>query len=100
MLYNHRQKLRFEGEKMIIHQLYNSQGNYHYNAYIYTDTSWFAHFHACYELVYAKRNFAVITVNGTQYILEEGELDNSVCAENALTASDGKKYITKFYNLI
>ena len=32
-------------------------------------------------------------------ILEEGELDNSVCAENALTASDGKKYITKFYNL-
>lgn len=59
---------------MIIHQLYNSQGNYHYNAYIYTDTSWFAHFHACYELVYAKRNFAVITVNGTQHILEEGEL--------------------------
>ena len=32
-------------------------------------------------------------------ILEEGELDNSVCAENALTASDGKKYITKLYNL-
>ena len=32
-------------------------------------------------------------------ILEEGELDSSVCAENALTASDGKKYITKFYNL-
>ena len=32
-------------------------------------------------------------------ILEEGELDNSVCAENALTASDGKKYITKIYNL-
>ncbi len=32
-------------------------------------------------------------------ILNYGELDNSVCAENALTAADGKKYQTKFYNL-
>lgn len=32
-------------------------------------------------------------------ILDDGELDNSVCAENALTASDGKKYKTKLYNL-
>jgi len=32
-------------------------------------------------------------------ILSEGELDNSVCAENAQTGSDGKLYNTKFYNL-
>ena len=32
-------------------------------------------------------------------ILKENELPNSVCAENALTASDGKTYFAKFYNL-
>ena len=32
-------------------------------------------------------------------ILLEKELPNSVCAENALTASDGKKYLVKYYNL-
>ncbi len=32
-------------------------------------------------------------------ILEENELPSSVCAENALTASDGKVYTTKYYNL-
>ena len=32
-------------------------------------------------------------------ILLENELDYSVVAENATTGSDGKKYITKYYNL-
>lgn len=32
-------------------------------------------------------------------ILNEGELDLSVCAKFAHTASDGKKYKTKYYNL-
>ncbi|MBQ3252980.1 MAG: virulence RhuM family protein [Acholeplasmatales bacterium] len=32
-------------------------------------------------------------------ILNDDELPVSVCAENAQTASDGKKYIMKFYNL-
>ena len=32
-------------------------------------------------------------------ILEEGELDNSVVKEDLTTASDGKRYPTKFYNL-
>ena len=32
-------------------------------------------------------------------IINEGELSKSVCAENALTASDGKQYIVKYYNL-
>ncbi len=32
-------------------------------------------------------------------IIEENELPISVCAENAQTASDGKIYITKYYNL-
>jgi hypothetical protein len=32
-------------------------------------------------------------------ILDDGELDNSVCANFAHTASDGKNYTTKYYNL-
>ena len=32
-------------------------------------------------------------------ILKENELDSSVCANFAHTASDGKKYQTKYYNL-
>lgn len=32
-------------------------------------------------------------------ILKEKELPYSVCAENALTASDGKTYLVRFYNL-
>ena len=32
-------------------------------------------------------------------IIKENELPESVCAENALTASDGKVYKVKFYNL-
>ena len=32
-------------------------------------------------------------------IINEGELPVSVCAENALTASDGKVYLVKYYNL-
>lgn len=32
-------------------------------------------------------------------IINEGELSKSVCAENALTASDGKRYNVKYYNL-
>ena len=32
-------------------------------------------------------------------ILKKNELPNSVCAENALTASDGKTYTVRFYNL-
>ena len=32
-------------------------------------------------------------------ILTDNELPSSVCAENAHTASDGKSYIVKYYNL-
>lgn len=32
-------------------------------------------------------------------IFEQEELDNSVVVENATTGSDGKKYVTKYYNL-
>ena len=32
-------------------------------------------------------------------IIEQGKLDTSVVAENATTGSDGKTYITKYYNL-
>ena len=41
-------------------------------------------------------------MDGKKYELikfNDGELPFSVCAENAQTASDGKTYTTKYYNL-
>ena len=35
----------------------------------------------------------------TKNILKEQELDNSVVEESSVTASDGKNYLTKLYNL-
>lgn len=58
---------------MAFHQLYNSQGNFHYNAYIYTDTDWSSHFHACYELIYAMENTVEVTANGCNVVLYQGE---------------------------
>lgn len=59
---------------MIIHQVGNSQGNYHYNAYIYSDYNWYSHFHACYELIYALKGTTKISLNGIDDVLYEGEL--------------------------
>ena len=37
---------------MILHQIGNSQSNYHYNAYIYQSCYWEPHFHKSFELIY------------------------------------------------
>ena len=59
---------------MAFHQLDNSQGNFHYNAYIYSDTCWQPHFHACYELICSVRGNCKVSLNGDGTVLEECEL--------------------------
>ena len=49
------------------------------------------------ELFQTTRNNITLHIRN---ILKEGELEEiSVCKESLLTASDGKKYKTRFYNL-
>ena len=59
---------------MIEHQINNSNGNYHYNAFVYSDTIYGTHFHASYELIYIIKGNCEISANETFYNLEEGEL--------------------------
>ncbi|MBE6959678.1 MAG: AraC family transcriptional regulator [Ruminococcaceae bacterium] len=59
---------------MILHQIGNSQSNYHYNAYIYHDCYWEPHFHKSFELIYVLDGTASISVNGVLDTLHTGEL--------------------------
>ncbi|MBQ2705150.1 MAG: helix-turn-helix transcriptional regulator [Clostridia bacterium] len=59
---------------MILHQVDNSRGNYHYNSYIYDDILWPAHFHGSFELMYVIEGSVDISVNGVTDILQQGEL--------------------------
>ncbi|MBE6639725.1 MAG: helix-turn-helix domain-containing protein [Ruminococcaceae bacterium] len=59
---------------MILHQVSNSLGNYNYNAFVYRDTNWEAHFHGNFELIYVFEGTANITVNGISDTLQESEL--------------------------
>ena len=59
---------------MILHQVSNSLGNYNYNAFVYRDTNWEAHFHGNFELVYVFEGTANITVNGISDTLRKSEL--------------------------
>lgn len=49
---------------MITHQLWNSRGNYNYNAFFYTGISYASHFHSNYELMYVEYGTAQMAVNG------------------------------------
>ena len=59
---------------MILHQISNSRGNYNYNAFLYTDKQWDAHFHRNYELVYVFGGTVVLVANGAEEVLEAGEM--------------------------
>lgn len=79
MLYNIRQKLRFEVRILVLHQIANSYGNYNYNCFIYVDDAYaenlaVSHFHSNYELIYAMDGEAEINLNGRSEILVKGEL--------------------------
>ncbi|MBQ8551462.1 MAG: helix-turn-helix domain-containing protein [Clostridia bacterium] len=49
---------------MILHQQYNSRGNFNFNANIYTDRGWVPHFHKNFELIYIMEGSLHLTVNG------------------------------------
>lgn len=59
---------------MIKHQPTNSQGNYNYNAFVYTDTFYDSHFHGNYELIYAIKGKIQLIINGNTLLLVPGEL--------------------------
>ena len=59
---------------MIKHQSANSRKNYHYNAYIYTDTVYHSHFHGNYELIYVLEGSLDFTLGGTADHLLRGEM--------------------------
>lgn len=59
---------------MIEHQLANSSGNYHYNAYIYTSVAYPPHFHSSYELIYVIYGSFTFSLDGTLHRLKKGEL--------------------------
>ncbi len=58
----------------MIHQVVNSKGNYNYNAYIYEDIEWTAHFHRNFELLYCIKGTHTINIGGSEYELLSGEL--------------------------
>ena len=73
-----------------------NDGKVNVEVFLKDGTVWHAQ-KALAELFCAERS--VITKH-LGNIFEDGELvENSVCAISAHTASDGKKYKTKFYNL-
>ena len=64
----------FQGRKhMIIHQEHNSLGNHNYNAFFYDNCDWFNHFHKNYELVHVLDGEVVLTLNGSQFLLKQGD---------------------------
>ena len=58
---------------MIIHQEHNSLGNHNYNAFFYDNCDWFNHFHKNYELVHVLEGEVVLTLNGSQFLLKQGD---------------------------
>lgn len=58
---------------MIVHQSFNSTGDYNCNAFSYTDKVWDYHFHKNYELIYVRKGSVRCTVNNTEYLLSAGQ---------------------------
>lgn len=59
---------------MIIHQVTNSYGNYNYNAFIYTNQSWYTHFHKNYELIYIISGETFVFLNSEQIVMRQGDV--------------------------
>lgn len=69
---------------MIYHQQVNSRGNYNFNAYVYTDRGWGAHFHKNFELIYIIDGELLLTVNGRSETMRRG--DYALILENQIHA--------------
>ena len=59
---------------MIFHQRFNSQSNFNYNRFTYTDWEYAPHFHKNQELILVLKGTISVTVNGRQQQASEGEM--------------------------
>lgn len=59
---------------MIYHQPRNSQGNYNYNAYTYTNHQFTPHFHKNAELMVALQGSFAASVNGKSFTVRAGQM--------------------------
>ncbi len=58
----------------MIHQVTNTKSNFNYNAYIYQNIEWTAHFHENFELIHCMNGTQIIHIGQEQYVLNQGEL--------------------------
>ena len=58
---------------MLLHQPWNSKGNYNYNANIYNNTDWAPHFHKNFELIYILDGTLKLTVNKSTERMQTGD---------------------------
>ncbi len=59
---------------MVIHQPNNSKSVFNYNAFIYRDILWEAHFHGNYELIYVIEGEVPVKLNGVDILLSRSEM--------------------------
>ncbi|WP_342278561.1 hypothetical protein [Candidatus Tisiphia endosymbiont of Myopa tessellatipennis] len=84
---------KMQNNQLVIYQ--TESGETKVDVQIYDDTVWLTQQQIA-ELFDKDRTVITKHINK---ILAEEELNNTVCAIFAHTASDGKKYDTKYYNL-
>lgn len=85
-----------EKAEIIIYKEEASQSDFQIEVRVEDDTVWLTQIQMA-ELFQTSRNNITLHVGN---IFKEGELEQvSVCKDSLLTALDGKKYKTKFYNL-
>jgi hypothetical protein len=85
-----------EKAEIIIYKEEASQSDFQIEVRVEDDTVWLTQMQMA-ELFQTSRNNITLHVGN---IFKEGELEQvSVCKDSLLTAIDGKKYKTKFYNL-
>lgn len=95
---------------LVVHQPTNSRGNYNYNAFLYTDTSYGPHFHKNLELIYVIKGQLYVTINGVSGIVESGKmvlvLSNQIhsfeqCPESEIwVAVFSEEYVPKFASAV
>ncbi len=58
----------------MVHQVTNSRANFNYNAFIYKDIEWTAHFHENFELIYCMEGTQTVHIDQEEYELMPGEM--------------------------
>ena len=83
---------------MVIHQLGNSRNFFNYDARIYRDIFWQAHFHGNYELIYVLEGEVPVKLNGTEILLscKEMLLISPYAVHSFLVGSDACAWVGVF----